>query len=263
MHAHRPFLLIVVVGLFASLARPSSAAVAPLDEPCCQITAIQANGAVTARDTKTGQVFTFKVTDQAVLAGLHIGQPVWADFGTKKVSLGDGLEPCCQLTGPAAYGPVSGARLPAVAPAQPCCQVVANASLTGRLGRLMVAFPDGADASATHIAVFKAAGNQQLRDVWGALTLDLLPGTYTVVISGKPVTGVTVQAGHDTRVRAGMVRVKAGSNAHVVVMDVNDKTQFADHWGSYVVGLPVGTVHLQINGQTEAVTIEDNKITEF
>src|SRR2546422_91690 len=144
-----------------------------------------------------------------------------------------------------------------------CCDVVVNTAMKGRLGRLVVAFPDGGNPSATRIAVYNAVGNRRLHEARGALALDLLPGTYRVVISGKPVTGVTVQPGHDTRVRVGMIRVTAGSDARVVVMDVNDKTRFAAHRGSYVVGLPVGTVHLQINGQSQAVTIQDNKITEF
>ena len=168
---------------------------------------------------------------------------------------------------PADSGPVpqrpSRVKTPFVHGSDRCCDVVVNAALTGRLGRLVVAFPDGGNPSATRIAVYNAVGNRRLHEARGALALDLLPGTYRVVISGKPVTGVTVQPGHDTRVRVGMIRVTAGSDARVVVMDVNDKTRFAAHRGSYVVGLPVGTVHLQINGQSQAVTIQDNKITEF
>ncbi len=176
-------------------------------------------------------------------------------------------EAAAQTVGPEDSDPVRQrppqVKTPFVLGSDRCCDVVVNAALTGRLGRLVVAFPDGGNPSATRIAVYNAVGNRRLREARGALALDLLPGTYRVVISGKPVTGVTVQAGHDTRVRVGMIRVTAGSDARVVVMDVNDKTRFAEHRGSYVVGLPVGIVHLRINGQSEAVMIQDNKIAEF
>ena len=53
---------------------------------------------VTARDTKTGRTFQFKVADARTLTALKVGQPVHADFTTMKVSLNpNGIEPCCNV----------------------------------------------------------------------------------------------------------------------------------------------------------------------
>ena len=68
-------------------------------EPCCAITAIDAKTqTVTARETKTGRTFQFKVADARALGALKVGQVVHADFKTMKVSLNpDGVEPCCNV----------------------------------------------------------------------------------------------------------------------------------------------------------------------
>ena len=76
-------------------------------EPCCSITALDAKTqTVTARETKTGRTFQFKVADTKLLTALKIGQPVHADFKSMKVSVRlDAQEPCCSivnLRGPAA-----------------------------------------------------------------------------------------------------------------------------------------------------------------
>ena len=144
-----------------------------------------------------------------------------------------------------------------------CCDVVVNTAMKGRLGRLLVEFPEGADASNTHIVVFKAGETDAIQDHWGTSTFELLPGTYAVSISDKRVEGVTVQAAHDTRVRVGMLRISAGKDTHVLLMDTDKKTTLVDFWGARTVGLPVGTFHVNIAGQLEAVTIHIGKITDF
>jgi hypothetical protein len=74
---------------------------APADasEPCCAITALDAKTqTATAKETKTGRTFQFKVADTKVLSTLKVGQPVHADFKTMKVSLNpDGAQPCCAV----------------------------------------------------------------------------------------------------------------------------------------------------------------------
>src|SRR5207302_10376766 len=159
------------------------------------------NGLVSARQAD-GRVFHFQVTDKTVLASLHIGQPVWADFAAKQVTLKYGGTPCCGILAARPVGPVDGARpigpvdgarpigpvdgarpfgpvdgarpagpvdgarpagpvdgarpfgpVDAARPASPCCSVVVNGALTGRLGRLVVAFPAGANAGSSRVDV--------------------------------------------------------------------------------------------------------------
>ncbi len=65
--------------------------------PCCGVTAIDARaGIATAREAATGRTFQFKVSDAKQLAKLKVGQKVYANFGTQKVSL-DGRTECCPI----------------------------------------------------------------------------------------------------------------------------------------------------------------------
>ena len=227
-------------------------------DPCCSITAIDRGaGTATATVKATGEAFTFTVGDKAVLASLHTGQPVWADFAAKQVTLKYGFEPCCEIAA-RPVGPVDAAR-----PLNPCCNVVANAALTGRLGRLVVAFPAGANAGSSRVDVFKAGETASLQTGYGAQSLDLLPGTYSVVISGARVEGVSIQSGHDTRLRVGILRINAGASTRADVLAADGKTALTNGYGAQVIGLPVGTYRVQIAGGLEAVTIQDGKITEF
>ena len=79
-------------------------------EPCCSITGIDYRaGLVTAQNTATGQTFQFKVGNVSLLKTLKVGQGVYADFGTKQVSV-DGAAPCCGMVNLSA--PLKGAHRP-------------------------------------------------------------------------------------------------------------------------------------------------------
>jgi Cu/Ag efflux protein CusF len=69
--------------------------------PCCSISAIHtASGIVTGYEKTTGRKFHFKVIDTKLLYGLKVGQPVYANFKTMRVSLrSDGSTPCCAIVG--------------------------------------------------------------------------------------------------------------------------------------------------------------------
>jgi hypothetical protein len=153
----------------------------------------------------------------------------------------------------------------AAAPAGPCCDIVSNGALTGRLGRLVVAFPfgEGVNAGSSRVDVFKAGETASLEYGYGSQSLDLLPGTYTVAISGARVEGVTVQSGHDTRLRVGILRITPGGNTRADVLGADGKTALVFGYGAQVIGLPVGTYRVQIAGGLEPVTIQDGKITDF
>ncbi|HSE48686.1 MAG TPA: hypothetical protein VLA96_05710 [Terriglobales bacterium] len=66
-------------------------------EPCCSITSIdQATGRVTAVVKQTGRRFTFEVKNAQTLAGLKVGQGIYANLTGKQVSL-DGKSACCRI----------------------------------------------------------------------------------------------------------------------------------------------------------------------
>lgn len=141
--------------------------------------------------------------------------------------------------------------------------ISADPELKGRLGRLVVVFPEGADTGGTHVEIYKAGENASLAGGYGNQKLDLLPGAYAVVISGKRIEGVTVQSAHDTKMKVGVLRVTAGSGAHIEVLDSSAEKELTGGYGNKVFGLPIGTVKVRIAGQSEAVTIQDGKITDF
>jgi hypothetical protein len=79
--------------LLIALIAPLSAATTP----CCYVTAIDSHtGLVTAKENASGRPFQFKPTDAVQIRALHVGSPVYADFGTRRVSL-DGQIACCNM----------------------------------------------------------------------------------------------------------------------------------------------------------------------
>jgi len=140
--------------------------------------------------------------------------------------------------------------------------IVANPELRS-LGRIVVAFPNGSKAS-SRIDIFKPGDERNsIQGTYGSMTADLIPGRYVVAISGRRVEGVEVQAGHNTILRVGALRVHAGSGTRVDVFERGGKDSLAAFYGVNDVGLPVGQYDVQIAGQRASVAIKENAITEF
>ena len=242
-------------GIVSGTAAAATSTAAQPANPCCNITGI-AGDLVTARETGSNRVFQFRVNDKALLSSLHIGQAIHADFGTQKVSV-DGAVPCCTIVS----GTAPTAMSTAVQPIGPCCNIVANAGLTGRLGRLVIAFPEGANASGAHVVVSK--DEKDLANAYGNQSLDLLAGTYVVSVNNMRVDGVTIQAGHDTQLKVGVLRVSAADATRVRVLAADQTHELTSTYGKQELGFPVGTVYVEVAGQREAVTITEGKITNF
>jgi len=151
-------------------------------------------------------------------------------------------------------------KMAAASSASACCTVVPNPEMKGRLGRLVVTYPQGTDAGA-RIGVSR--GDKEATSGYGDKAFELLPGSYTVVISGKRVDNVTIQSGHDTKVKVGVLRVTAPGGARIGVLDKDGKTELTSGYGNKQFGLPIGTVYVSVAGQSEAVTIQEGKITDF
>lgn len=116
------FLLVCLPFVFAQKIDPPSAV------PCCGIVSIdRVNGIVTARILKTGKTFKFEVDSRSLLKTLRVGQKVWVDAGTRKVSMMDG-EPCCTIVGPA---DLSGVVRLETNDGEPCCAIIAVDKLKG------------------------------------------------------------------------------------------------------------------------------------
>ena len=145
---------------------------------------------------------------------------------------------------------------------QECCVIVSNPQLKS-LGRIVVAFPKDWNVS-PRVNVFKT-GDESNSIQWGygSMAADLIPGRYLVTISGRRVEGVEVQAGHNTTIRVGALRVHAGSGTRVDVFERGGKEGLTGFYGANDIGLPVGQYDVQIAGQRASVAVKENTITEF
>jgi hypothetical protein len=85
--------LLIPAAMLVTMMMPLAAA----SRPCCYVTAIDAHtGLVTAKENTTGRPFQFVPTPAARTGELHVGSPVYADFGSRRVSL-DGRHMCCNM----------------------------------------------------------------------------------------------------------------------------------------------------------------------
>jgi opacity protein-like surface antigen len=57
------------------------------DRPCCKVIEIQENGMMTMKEIETGRIFNVQIDDTAQMQRLRVGQPLYVDFDTGKVSL--------------------------------------------------------------------------------------------------------------------------------------------------------------------------------
>ena len=122
-----------------------------------------------------------------------------------------------------------------------------------------LAKPDGALPKNTRVDVLK--DGKVVQSGYGNQSWDLLSGAYEVTISGKRVPNVTVKAGHDTTVKVGVLRVSAGKDTKVDVLDAGNK--LTSDYGDQVIGFPPGSFDIQVAGQTERVTISEGNVTDF
>lgn len=142
--------------------------------------------------------------------------------------------------------------------------IVPNPELSGRLGRLIVSFPQEDQADSTPITVWLASDmDKSVKSGYGPFTADLLPETYAVSISGKVLGDVKVEARSDTRIELGVLRTQMGEQTHFRVLDADNKTELTSGYGKRSIGLPAGTYHVEVNGVADAVTIEAGKVADF
>jgi hypothetical protein len=111
MRLHVPVLVVIALSLAgAARAQAQSRDTTPAKEmtvarpaaslpACCTVVRLDTTRSIfTARETATGYTFRFSVKDRRLQRTLKVGNPVWADFATKKVTLGAAdAQPCCAI----------------------------------------------------------------------------------------------------------------------------------------------------------------------
>ncbi len=182
--------------------------------------------------------------------------PAWKLFGIHVVPEGtDASAIAARPTEEAGAAPAG------TAPAGDAYAVVENAELTGRLGRVVVVFPEGTSASSTRIVIRPEGATDTSASNYGGITADLLPGKYDVVINGVVIPGAEVRSRHDTKIAVGVLRVSAGSSTRIQIF--RGAEAVASGYGKGQFGLPAGTYDVEIAGKREPITIAAGGITDF
>ena len=145
-----------------------------------------------------------------------------------------------------------------------CCDITPNTALPAGRGSIVVRYPGDGGADSTRLEVFAASDTSKAIDgEYGDAALELTPGIYDVTVGGRRVAGVRVQAGHDTRIRVGVLHMRAGQQTHVELLDQASGATFADGYGERLFGVPIGTIDVEVAGRRETALIEDGRVFEL
>jgi hypothetical protein len=148
------------------------------------------------------------------------------------------------------------------AAAADCCEVTPNAALSAGMGRIVASYP-GDGAAATRLDVYAAGTSEALGSDYGNAALELAPGTYDATVGGRRVASIGVQAGHDTRIRIGVLHVRASDGTRIDLVEPASSEKLASAYGDTQFGLPIGAVAVEVAGQQETALIEDGKVTDL
>jgi hypothetical protein len=143
-------------------------------------------------------------------------------------------------------------------------RLVADPQMKGRLGRVQFVYPPDTKFSEARVAVYKAGGkdDKAVAQGYGDATFEIMPGKYEVAMNRKRVPA-EVKSGNSTILRCGVLRVHAGGETRFHIYEPDRKTELFSGYGEQDVALPIGSYLLDIGGASEAVKIEDGKVTEF
>jgi hypothetical protein len=142
-------------------------------------------------------------------------------------------------------------------------RLVPNAELKGRVGQIVLKFPDAAPCKGTHTTIHRDDTTKDITSFYGSKASELMPGAYVVVINNKPVSNVQVQSKDDTVVSVGVLKISAGKNTHIELLDADGKKQLTSGYGEQEWGLPPGKYFVKVAGSSEPVEIKAGEVTEF
>src|SRR5205814_6834553 len=126
-------------------------------------------------------------------------------------------------------------------------KIVENPALAGMMGRIVVKFPEGTKINDTSVAIHPAGdAKKQNAHGYGNMTTDLLPGRYDLIISGATVGNVEVRSKCDSQIPVGVLRVSAGKDTGVAILDLEGKKQLTHFYGPSDVGLPAGRYNISV-----------------
>lgn len=172
------------------------------------------------------------------------------------------LAPSVESSTPDPSSPPSASR--AASQSSPdCYDITPVAGLKEGMGRIVVAYPGDPKGLAARLDIYEPGDSRSINGGYGSREIELPPGTYDIGINGRRLGGVTVKAGHDTRINVGVLHVYAGKQTRIDLLDPSSGKVLTGGYGEQSYGFPVGPVSVQVAGQSETVPIEKDKVTEF
>jgi hypothetical protein len=142
-------------------------------------------------------------------------------------------------------------------------EVVANPELKGRLGRIVLGFAEGVKLESTRTAFYQAGKSSSVRTGYGAITAEMMPGSYDIEVNGKKLADIPVEAGKDTRIRSGALRLHGSPSTRFVIYEAGAAANIHVAYGNAEFGLPAGEYEVEVNDVREKITIEPGKVTDF
>src|SRR6185369_540997 len=140
-------------------------------------------------------------------------------------------------------------------------EIKPSEDLTGAKGRLVVDFHDEVPMAHMLVQITSKDGGDPISD--RKRIIDLLPGTYDLVVANKRITGVPIQSGQETHLLMGLLRVVYTGMDRTDVHDSDKKTLLVKDYGTLRLGLPVGKYWVKMAGRWVQVEIKNRQVAAF
>jgi hypothetical protein len=141
-------------------------------------------------------------------------------------------------------------------------ELIPNAELKGRLGRIVLEFPAAVKLQA-RTDIFESGTDKRIRTEYGSTAIEMPPGSYDLLVGGSKVPGVRVEPRTDTRVHVGVLRLNATGNTRFDLFATGSNERLLTFYGQTDVGLPAGQFDVMVNEQRERVVVEPGRVTEY
>ncbi len=237
-------------------------------DPCCTVVSLQVNDGdpccaiVTAKNLTTGELSSFQTT-----AGLgrtfNLGQSVNLQNGYAMVQ--SGAAATAPQKGMYAFkmGVDSAATKIKENAAETSAEkwVISSSGLKGSAGIVSIKLPEGVEWSLDIMTSEDKALGRWDHKWYNNKTINLVPGEYKIFFTYIPLTGVPIQKGMNTRLKAGILDVV--TTGQWSIYDENKTKAHVVYYKPTKIGLPIGKYNIQINGQYQLVEIKEGTVTEL
>ncbi len=125
-------------------------------------------------------------------------------------------------------------------------------------GKLIITLPKDV---AWDMTIFPAGSDKVLSNTMLKTNFSLLPGSYDLEINHIRITGVKIEKGNETRLKAGTLHITSATSW--TLYDETKKTVLINSMSAQKRGLPVGKYKLSIDNQDRDIEIKEGETMEY